>query len=221
MLTITEAHAVNVLLGALIDSSRYPDIDPTKLEQAAELLADHASKTLMAGLSVRDVRAGITRYGYRRARAKFAGKFDAIVDERIRQDAKWGEQNHPDGTGGYIRRVEADEARKACSEAADDRAVTWRHILAEEVAEAFAEEDSGRLVEELVQVAAVAVAWIEAIGRRRAARACRVCGCTEDAACVDADGPCGWTDLDLCTGCAKDPFHPAPTFGGPLRHGPR
>lgn len=88
-----------------------------------------------------------------------------VLDERGRQDAKWGEQNHPDGTGGIIRRVEADEARKACQLAAEDRTVTWRHIMAEEVAEALAEEDPDKLATELVQVAAVAVAWVEAIRR--------------------------------------------------------
>jgi len=30
---------------------------------------------------------------------------------------------------------------------------------------------------------------------------CRVCGCTEDNACVDDDGPCGWAEDDLCTAC--------------------
>ena len=45
---------------------------------------------------------------------------------------------------------------------------TWRHILTEEVWEAFAEKDSARLRAELVQVAAAAVNWIEAIDRRQA-----------------------------------------------------
>lgn len=69
-----------------------------------------------------------------------------LANERDRQDAKWGEQNH------------------------DDK--TWLPILAEEfgeVARAMLQQDgdkSGDLADELVQVAAVAVAWLEAIERR-------------------------------------------------------
>ena len=65
--------------------------------------------------------------------------------ERIRQDMKWGEQNHD-----------------------DDR---WLAILTEElgeIARALNEHDDENRNEELVQVAAVCVAWLEAIGRRGA-----------------------------------------------------
>lgn len=91
-----------------------------------------------------------------------------VVRERIRQDAKWGEQNHPDGTGinGPTDRQLADASRKLCQSAAEAGMVTWRHILDEEMREAFAEPDPVALRAELVQVAAVAVAWIEAIDRR-------------------------------------------------------
>ena len=71
-----------------------------------------------------------------------------IVSERAKQDAKWGEQNHEDGY--------------------------WLGILMEEVGEVSKEyieapyNDSGdsELRQELIQVAAVAVAWVEAIDRR-------------------------------------------------------
>lgn len=34
------------------------------------------------------------------------------------------------------------------------------------------------------------------------ARVCRVCGCTDDAACVGEDGiPCHWVEWDLCSQC--------------------
>ena len=39
--------------------------------------------------------------------------------------------------------------------------VTWMHLIREEVAEAFAEADPGRLREELIQVAALCVSCIE------------------------------------------------------------
>ena len=30
---------------------------------------------------------------------------------------------------------------------------------------------------------------------------CRICGCTEDDACVIDGEPCGWVERDLCSGC--------------------
>lgn len=36
-------------------------------------------------------------------------------------------------------------------------------------------------------------------------RECRLCGCTDDNACVGADGlPCHWVAADLCSACAED-----------------
>jgi hypothetical protein len=38
-----------------------------------------------------------------------------------------------------------------------------------------------------------------------APRHCRVCGCTDDAACVNADGEtCCWVAQDLCSACEPD-----------------
>ena len=89
-----------------------------------------------------------------------------VVEERIKQDAKWGEQNHPDGTGHNWQWM-ADTKRKLCQEAFADGDGAWMHILVEEVYEAFAEDDPVKLRAELIQVAAVAVAWVEAIDRRK------------------------------------------------------
>lgn len=91
-----------------------------------------------------------------------ASTLAALRAERARQQALWGEQNHPDGTGGYFDDTNAKVARAAC-----DLAFRRRHILEEEVAEAYAETDPERLTSELVQVAAVALAWVEAIQRRQ------------------------------------------------------
>jgi hypothetical protein len=89
--------------------------------------------------------------------------------ERGRQDTKFGEQNPPDGTGLSEQDTYwADLARERCQEAFRNGKGTWRDILLEEVAEAFAELDIVKLRVELVQVAAVAVAWVEAIDRRPA-----------------------------------------------------
>lgn len=32
---------------------------------------------------------------------------------------------------------------------------------------------------------------------------CRVCGCTQQRACLTADGRCYWVEPDLCSACAK------------------
>jgi hypothetical protein len=89
-----------------------------------------------------------------------------VRDERRIQDARWGEQNHPDGTGEEYADIAAS-AKRAYEAAAALRRLTWKDILLEEVCEACAEPNEKRLREELVQVAAVAVAWVEAIDRRR------------------------------------------------------
>jgi hypothetical protein len=98
---------------------------------------------------------------------------DDIRDERTRQDEKWGEQNHRNGTGDWgwpvtigDARAQADAARESCKRDAHDGMTSWRGILLEEVAEAFAESDPQALRAELVQVAAVAAQWIECIDRR-------------------------------------------------------
>lgn len=88
-----------------------------------------------------------------------------VAAERSRQDAKWSEQNHPDGTD-EVWRAAADRARRACQRAAAHDEVTWFHILREEFWEAMAETDPSSLRIELVQLAAVAVAHVEAIDRR-------------------------------------------------------
>lgn len=88
---------------------------------------------------------------------------ELVFEERARNLGRWGLQAHPDGTGGYYG---ADHAREACDLAAAKGEVTFRHILEEEILEAFEERDQEKLKAELIQVAAVCVAWIEAIDRR-------------------------------------------------------
>jgi hypothetical protein len=92
-----------------------------------------------------------------------------VQAERLRQNAIWGEQNHPDGTGAALPdsfRGAANQARQLCELSARMGTVTWRHILLEEVAEAFESSTPHELRAELVQVAAVAAAWVQAIDRR-------------------------------------------------------
>ena len=86
-----------------------------------------------------------------------------VEAERHRQHGRFGVQNLTDGTGGARSAGVAGKARRDCDRAAVDGSLSWRHVLVEEVAEAMAETDTASLRAELVQVAAVAVAWLEAL----------------------------------------------------------
>lgn len=88
-----------------------------------------------------------------------------IYAERERQDARWGEQNHPNGTGGHSFRDAADSWRRINDDNATKGTPNHAAILLEEVFEAVAEDDVARLREELIQVAAVACCWIEKLDR--------------------------------------------------------
>lgn len=96
---------------------------------------------------------------------------EEISSERYAQDARWGEQNHPDGTNidnTHLAMIKRDMNDKNNATGGD---MTWKDILEEEFLEAMAEESTDRLRTELIQVAAVAVAWIECIDRREAKKA--------------------------------------------------
>jgi hypothetical protein len=92
-----------------------------------------------------------------------------VLLERERQFIKWGEQNHKDGTGSTQDKTLAEFSRQACDAAFKMGLGTWADILTEEYCEALAESDPVKLRAELIQVAAVCVAWVEAIDRREAA----------------------------------------------------
>lgn len=91
---------------------------------------------------------------------------DEVLAERGTQELKWGHQDHPDGTGSHTSKTLATAARNACERAFEENRGTWRHILAEEFHEAISEEKPEHLRAELLQVAAVAVAWVQAIDKR-------------------------------------------------------
>ncbi|WP_327087140.1 NUDIX domain-containing protein [Nonomuraea sp. NBC_01738] len=92
-----------------------------------------------------------------------------IRAEWAAQFRQWGPQRHPDGTGPSGTEA-ADAAKRATDEAAQQGTLTWRHILHEEVLEAFAESDPAKLRAELVQVAAVAAQWIHTLDDPRPPR---------------------------------------------------
>jgi len=100
------------------------------------------------------------------------GVLAEVRKERQFQENKWGQQNHPDGTGedqfwsfegtlGEIR----DVMKMRCDSLSKDGKPTYESILTEEFFEAIAEKEKLKLRAELVQVAAVAVSWVEKIDR--------------------------------------------------------
>lgn len=92
---------------------------------------------------------------------------DEVHAERRSQHAKWGFQDHPDGTATPGTREQVAYAQRRCDRNARSGSVTWADIMREEHCEAMAESNSASLRAELIQVAAVAVAWVEAIDRRQ------------------------------------------------------
>lgn len=97
---------------------------------------------------------------------------EEVEQECQRQVSIWGIQRLPDGTGGTAARQIADQVRRRCQQAAAAGQVTWKHILSEEIAEAYAEVDDERLREELIQVAAVCASWVRDLDLRAVDRAC-------------------------------------------------
>ena len=109
----------------------------------------------------------------------------AVADEQARQVEKWGEQNHPDislylpkDTDPERVAQSSDRIRESYARSAEDTKRTndriveadqilgWDTILLEEVYEALEEADPEKLIVELIQVAAVALSYVEAIERR-------------------------------------------------------
>lgn len=116
-----------------------------------------------------------------------------VARERARQDEKWGEQNHPSGSpapdgvsvdfhvSAIYEICSEIRAKFLCDTAAARGECTFAHIAIEELCEAVtAACDEASTLDvsymdgppeaktraELVQLAAVVVAWIEAIDRR-------------------------------------------------------
>lgn len=93
-----------------------------------------------------------------------------VLLERFNQFTKWGEQNHPSFPAEVLNHREdwkkmEDFARRICDAATKAGTLSWMDILNEELHEAYAADNNERLREELVQLAAVAVAWIDSLDR--------------------------------------------------------
>lgn len=99
-------------------------------------------------------------------RGQTARVLQEVAAERRRQHAQWGEQNLRDFRyrGGETDLIKSTEIIRQMANS--DEKPSWALVLLEEVAEAIEECCPPKMRAELVQVAAVAVQWIEAIDRR-------------------------------------------------------
>lgn len=100
-----------------------------------------------------------------------------IKAERMYQEGKWGQQNHPildpmlTNRGGERMCEEYEipsenRAKQMCDIHAKRKDLTYMHILIEEVSEvASSGNDIELLRKELIQVAAVTIAMIESLDR--------------------------------------------------------
>lgn len=110
----------------------------------------------------------------------------SVIKERKRQDKKWGEQNHHPVFWLGILGEEYGELCQAVNETVWDNGPEER-----------AKGGLTNLRAEAIQVAAVAVAFVEMLDRQPK---CRVCGCTEFTPCPDG---CCWIEENLCSSCAE------------------
>lgn len=108
---------------------------------------------------------GMDEAGEPKVSRSLARVLSDVAAERAAQDAMWGVQDFPDGSGTAFepRAARAKDDGRAAWSAGE---LTWRHVLVEEVYEALAEPAPDRLRAELIQVAAVAVKWVQALDRR-------------------------------------------------------
>ncbi len=96
---------------------------------------------------------------------------DDVTHERLRQHARFGEQDLPragDAVLAALLRGQLETCRKAIAALRPNE--PWDLVLLEETCEALLEDDPARLRAELVQVAAVACQWVEAIDRAEGGR---------------------------------------------------
>ena len=93
---------------------------------------------------------------------------DEVAAERERHREIYGaSEDWPDGTSeGY--RTLRDWSEKVTEELADHGELTWTRVLLMDTYAALFHTDPARLRPALVRVAAVALAWIEALDRRAA-----------------------------------------------------
>lgn len=103
-----------------------------------------------------------------------------VNNEVFKQHEKWGQQNHPSLDPVLMNRVGSctpermseeyeipteNRAKFKCENAFKYNSGTWAHIAVEELSESISEFDPEKRKQELIQLAAVCVSWIDSIDR--------------------------------------------------------
>lgn len=101
-------------------------------------------------------------------------ELEETESELKRQDERWGQQDHPDVSLNHHGEpfltpvsILLDQVREMDKEARETGTLGWDLILLEEALESLDEPDDEKRIEELIQVAAVALQWVKAIRRRQ------------------------------------------------------
>lgn len=103
-------------------------------------------------------------------KSKIREILEEVIDERVSQDTKWGIQNHKSVSDNPNTDYEISgeySCKMACEIAARNNNLTWADIAIEELSEAVYAGNEKLRREELVQTAAVILAWIECIDRNK------------------------------------------------------
>lgn len=146
----------------------------TSWEEILGQMDEAFSQNLANGLTTCAVHGGLhTIMG-----CQTLGVLMELADERARQFARYGTNSDlEDGTGpsvSWLRPLHAAPAVTIEVSFREEYLIheqrtgrpTWTRLIREEVAEAFQEKDPTRLREELLQVAALCVSWVEKIDAR-------------------------------------------------------
>jgi len=150
--------------------------NPPKKDGPTDLVSELTKAMANASKAIEDAYSQAAE-GMRRT-----NNLNAVRTELERQDAKWGVQNHPN-ISSVIKDNPELQAKERTSYLADyanhaefykelndkivkEGEIGWDTILLEEVYEALEQDDTEKLLAELDQVAAVAMAYKASIQRR-------------------------------------------------------
>lgn len=98
---------------------------------------------------------------------------EEILKEKERQVSIWGEQNHLSVYENYKESdcedkygiVIEENAKFLCEDAVNKKELTWAHIAVEELSEVINAKNEKDRREEIIQLCAVLVSWIESLER--------------------------------------------------------
>lgn len=100
--------------------------------------------------------------------SSFSSLLMGVWKERDHLAAELGDHDRADGTGYAYMREKAEIAANECDTRLMAGRGSWRLLLRKQVTRAFAGMDAAELRPALIRVAAIALAWVEAIDRRTA-----------------------------------------------------